>query len=162
MSKGNVFFRENAVEYYTPKYIVDMFGPFDYDPATTKEQAEYHCIKNYDTKETDGLISDWTPYKRIWINPPFSIKKLFFEKAVMTYLKTKADIYFLCPIEFLTTNGFQSLLGNNVGVKVFLPNGRIRFSSGVGLNERSPAFGSVIVRIQDKNELELLNIKGIK
>ena len=26
---------------YTPKYFVDMFGSFDYDPATTKEQAEY-------------------------------------------------------------------------------------------------------------------------
>lgn len=25
---------------YTPKYLVDYFGHFDYDPATTKAQAE--------------------------------------------------------------------------------------------------------------------------
>ena len=55
-------------EYYTPKRVVDYFGKFDYDPATTKEKAEEFGIKNYDTIDTNGLISDWSKYKRIWIN----------------------------------------------------------------------------------------------
>lgn len=43
---------------YTPKYLVDYFGNFEYDPATTKEQAEYLDIKNYDTEESNCLIRD--------------------------------------------------------------------------------------------------------
>lgn len=33
-------------EYYTPKRVVDYFGKFDYDPATTKEKAEEFGITN--------------------------------------------------------------------------------------------------------------------
>lgn len=44
---------------YTPKYFVDYFGGFEYDPATTKEQAEYLDINYYDTIETNGLLSEW-------------------------------------------------------------------------------------------------------
>lgn len=75
-----------------------MFGPFDYDTATTTEKAIDLGIPNYDTIETNGLLSDWTKYRKIWINPPFTDKKSFLEKAVDTYLKTQPDIFFLAPI----------------------------------------------------------------
>ena len=42
MSKGAVNFNETAIEYYTPKWLVDMFGRFDYDPATTR--GEYATV----------------------------------------------------------------------------------------------------------------------
>ena len=84
MSKGQVNFTKDN-EYYTPKEIVKYFGEFDYDPATTKEKAEEFNITNYDTIETDGLTKDWTKYKQIWINPPFSKKEKFIEKAYQTY-----------------------------------------------------------------------------
>ena len=77
---------------YTPKYFVNIFGSFDYDPATTEEQAKYLGINNYDTIETDGLIQDWN-FKKIWINPPFTKKFDFLSKAVETYKKYKNDIY---------------------------------------------------------------------
>lgn len=110
MSKGAINFTKDN-EYYTPKQIVDMFGPFDYDPATTVERARLFNIPNFDTIDTNGLTSDWSSYRRIWINPPFTIKHKFLEKAWDTYQKTKADIYLLCPIEFLTTKRFHSLCG---------------------------------------------------
>lgn len=77
---------------YTPKYFVNYFGSFDYDPATTKEQAEYLNINNYDTIETDGLTKEWN-FKKIWLNPPFTKKFEFLEKAVKTYKKYNNDIY---------------------------------------------------------------------
>ena len=80
MSKGAINFSKDN-EYYTPKQIMEMFGSFEYDPATTKEKAEEFGVKAYDTIETDGLKSDWTLYNSIWCNPPFTIKHEFLRKA---------------------------------------------------------------------------------
>lgn len=141
-------------ECYTPKYIVDMFGQFDYDPATCIQKANEFGIDNYDTIETDGLSKDWTKYKRIWINPPFTIKHEFLSKAVETYNKVKNDIYILFPIDFLTTKIFNSI--NSKG-KLFIPNGRIVFELNNG-KKSSPAFGSVIYKLQDTNEIEYIRL----
>ena len=158
MTKWAVNFDTGSVEYYTPRFVVSFFGSFDYDPATTEKQAEYLGIKNYDTKETNGLMSDWTQYKNIWINPPFDKKHLFFDKAVRTYNTAKNNIYFLCPIEFLTTARFYTARGN-CGIKLYIPNGRIKFQSGVGAKEQTPAFGSVIIKIQDTDELCFIDLE---
>lgn len=159
MSKGAVNFNETAVEWYTPKSTVDMFGVFDYDPATTEEQAEYLDIPNYDTIKTDGLLADWTQYKRIWINPPFNHKHLYWRKACETYTKAHNDIYFLCPIAFLTTSRFhQAIEQCGIGVKIFIPNGRIKFISTDKGKGKSPAFGCVIVKPSIGNEVERIKL----
>lgn len=64
------------------------FGQFDYDPATTEEKSKELGIENFDTIETDGLKSDWTNYKNIWCNPPFTIKHEFLKKAQDYYDRT--------------------------------------------------------------------------
>lgn len=115
MAKANVQFTKDN-EYYTPKNLVSYFGEFDYDPATTPEKAAEFGISNFDTIETDGLEADWTPYKRIWINPPFTEKHKFLAKAQETYEKTGADIYVLFPIEFLTTARFHNICGGGVTI----------------------------------------------
>lgn len=149
---GLIFTKDN--EYYTPKEFVSRFGEFDYDPATTKEMADEFGVPNYDTIETDGLTKDWTVYKRIWINPPFTRKHEFIAKAWVTYQVAKNEIYILFPIEFLTT----ALLHNSVGGGlIYIPNGRINFKSGLGKKGQSPAFGSVVMKIQDSWGVELIN-----
>jgi len=153
MAKSQVQFTKDN-EYYTPKEFVARFGHFDYDPATTKEKAQEFGIVNYDTIETDGLKKDWRQYKRIWINPPFTRKHEFIQKAWETYLLAKNEIYILFPIEFITTARFHNSVG---GGKIFVPNGRINFESGLGKKGKSPAFGSVVMKLQDKFEIELVN-----
>ncbi len=153
MSKGNVeFVKDN--EYYTPKKFVDKFGKFDYDPATTKEKAEEFGIDNYDTIETNGLTKDWTIYKKIWINPPFANKKDFIKKAWETYQIAKNEIYILFPIEFITTALFHNSVG---GAILYIPNGRINYESGLGKKGKSPAFGSIVIKLQDTWELKLID-----
>lgn len=155
MAKSQVQFTKDN-EYYTPKEFVDIFGEFDYDPATTKEKAQEFWVNNYDTIETDWLSKDWTKYKRIWINPPFTIKHEFLKKAWETYKVAKNDIYILFPIEFITTARFH----NSVWWwKIFFPNGRINFQSWLGKKWKSPAFGSIVMKIQDIWEIEPLIIK---
>lgn len=159
VSSNVEFVKDN--EYYTPKSVVDYFGSFDYDPATTREKAEEFGIKYYDTIETDGLNQDWTKYKKIWINPPFTIKHKFIEKAYKTYAEVKNDIYILFPIEFLTTRRFAES-SQKLGGKLFIPNGRINFQSGLGKKGKSPAFGSIVLKIQDDWQVEFIENNDLK
>lgn len=152
MAKSSVQFTKNN-EWYTPKSLIDQFGNFDYDPATTKEKAQEFGIKFFDTIDTDGLSKDWTAYKRIWINPPFTIKHKFLEKAWETYNKVNNEIYILFPIEFITTQRFHKV---STGGKLFIPNGRIKFESGIGINPESPAFGSIVMKLQNTWEIQLI------
>lgn len=144
--------------YYTPKYVVDFFFPdgFDYDPATCEEKAKEFGVLHYDTIETNGLIQDWTPYKRIWLNPPFTQKYDFLKKAVETYNIAHNTIYVLFPIEFLTTAKFHDL---NFKCKLFIPKGRINFESGLGKKGKSPAFGSIVIKLADENSIEYISFK---
>lgn len=159
MSKGAINFSSDN-EYYTPKQIVKMFSDgFDYDPATTPEKAADLDIKNYDTKETNGLNADWTKYKSIWCNPPFTIKHEFLKKAQDYYDRTEGDVYILVPIEFLTTKRFHAICK---GAKIYLPNGRIKFESGLGKPAKSPAFGSVIIKLDKCWSLQPIDIDGDK
>ena len=147
MAKANVNFTKDN-EYYTPKKVVDYFGEFDYDPATTKEKAEEFNLKFYDTIETDGLTTDWTLFKKIWINPPFTIKHIFLEKAYETYKKCKNEIYILFPIEFLTTKRFHDIT-KDCGGKIYIPNGRIKEFISFFENKRRMALA-----LEDKNEAD--------
>ena len=151
------FSRDN--EYYTPKYVVDFFFPegFDYDPATCKEKAKEFMVPYYDTIETDGLKQDWTKYNRIWLNPPFSEKHKFLAKAVETYNIAHNTIYVLFPVEFLTTARFHDL---DCKCKLFIPKGRINFESGIGKQGKSPAFGSVVIKLDDTNSIEYIDLKN--
>ena len=153
MAKANVQFTKDN-EYYTPRGFVESFWKFDYDPATTKEKAEEFWLLNYDTIDTDGLSKDWTKYKRIWINPPFTRKHEFIKKAMETYQIVKNDIYILFPIEFLTTKRFHNTV---FWWKIYIPNWRIKFESWLGKTWKSPAFWSIVLKIQDKFEIELIN-----
>ena len=146
--------------YYTPKYVVDFFFPegFDYDPATCEEKALEFKVPYYDTIDTDGLNKDWTCYKRIWLNPPFTKKYEFLAKAVETYNIAHNTIYVLFPIEFLTTAKFHNL---NCKCKLFIPKGRINFESGLGKKGKSPAFGSAIIKLADVNSIEYIDFKSV-
>lgn len=66
----------------------------------------------------------------------------------------------LFPIEFLTTIRFHNA-AKGLGGKLYIPSGRIPFESGLGKEGRSPAFGSVILKIQDKWELEMVDIEEL-
>lgn len=162
MAKANVVFTKDD-EYYTPKSVVDYFYPngFDYDPATCEEKAKEFGVKNYDTIETDGLKQDWTKYKTIYINAPFTMKHKFLQKAYETYALAHNTIYILFPIEFLTTKRFHEA-STGYGGKIYLPSGRINFESGLGKKGKSPAFGSVVMKLQDNWEIELIDVNELK
>lgn len=68
-------------------------------------------------------------------------------------------IYVLFPIEFLTTARFHDL---NCKCKLFIPKGRINFESGLGKQGKSPAFGSVVIKLDDINSVEYIDLNSYK
>lgn len=143
MAKAGIQFQKKD-QWNTPKEVVGFFGPFEYDPATTKEQAKKFGVLHYDTIETDGLKADWTKYHSIWINPPFT-KKFDFLYKLMVSLSLPNHIRTVCvllPIETLTTKKFHDIVKEPFNLVI--PNGRIKFEDGMGKGS-SPAFGSCIL-----------------
>ena len=57
----------------------------------------------------------------------------------------------------MTTKRFYNA-SRGLGGKIYIPNGRIPFESGLGKHSSTPAFGSVILKIQDKWEIELIEL----
>ena len=60
-------------EWYTPRWIIDLLGPFDTDPCSPVVPPYEIAPISY-TKEQDGLTHDWQGV--VWMNPPYSRKPL--------------------------------------------------------------------------------------
>lgn len=150
----------NKDEWYTPSDVVHYFGNFDYDPATTKEQAKYLNIPNYDTIETNGLNTDWSIFSKIWINPPFTRKFDFLEKAAFTVKTALTDVYILFPIDSMTSKKFHEIVKKyRVGYTMYIPSGRVNFIDKESV-KNSPSFGSVILLLNpDSTDLSIQHIK---
>lgn len=146
MAKAGIQFSKKD-EWYTPKEVVDFFGPFDYDPATTAEQASYLGVETFDDIISDGLKTNWGYHKRIWVNPPFTRKFEFLNKAIETVMWNESKIFFLTPAETLTTKKFHDIVGGQP-YTLWIPNGRIKFEDGSD-KVSTPAFGSVVLEFDN-------------
>ena len=158
MSKGSVEFKKND-EYYTPLSVINKVtdGNIDYDPSTNDHKAKEFGVLNYDTIDTNGLTTDWIPHNRIWVNPPFTMKKDFIQKAVETVkANPDATIWILVPIETLTTKWFYAMVPK---YDLIIPNGRIKFEDPNNPQAKSPAFGSVIIVLGNHTNMQIKQLE---
>ena len=56
-------------EWYTPKEIIDLLGPFETDPCAPVEPL-FRTAKIMYNKNDDGLSKEWKG--RVFLNPPYS------------------------------------------------------------------------------------------
>lgn len=140
-------------EYYTPREVLHTMtrtfgGKFVYDPASNKGSADYLCIEDYDDINTNGLTKDWsTKQGDIWINPPFTLKKEFINKAVETIKNGfQHDIFILVPDKSIT-NKYMWVL-EDISWDLVIPNGRIAFIDKDYNPTKGNFFGSVILRLK--------------
>lgn len=59
----------------------------------------------------------------------------------------------------MTTARFHEL---NCKCKLFVPKGRINFESGLGKQGKSPAFGSVVIKLDDVDSIEYIDLSTAK
>lgn len=168
MAKSQLQFSDKD-EWFTPLELIKFFGnDFDYDPATTKELAKKFNIPYFDTKETNGLSRDWTLFEKIWINPPFSKKFDFLEKAVDSIIRNpRQTILFVFPVDSLATKKFHKIIPYYLGYTIWLPNERIAFETEAQ-TKSSPAFSSVIIELGGYPQCRMIkhfnleNVNGFK
>lgn len=71
-----IHFSSKSAEWETPKTFFEfmdfVFGPFQLDPAATKENAK---APRFFTKEDDGLAQEWKA-DAVWLNPPYGRGKV--------------------------------------------------------------------------------------
>lgn len=95
-----VLFSHESDEYETPQKLFDLlnkpysFGPFDLDAAATKDNTK---CSSYFSIDDDGLNKDWSEYKKIWINPPYSKVKEWVKKAYEESEKNNVEVVMLLP-----------------------------------------------------------------
>jgi hypothetical protein len=54
----------------TPRYIIEVLGPFDLDPCAAPSPRPWATAKRHIEEAEDGLGPVW-PKGRIWLNPPY-------------------------------------------------------------------------------------------
>jgi hypothetical protein len=67
--------RPRSTQGYSDDHLTDIrlvkaLGPFDLDPAASISQP-WDTARVMWTREDDGLSRDWSPFKLVWLNPPY-------------------------------------------------------------------------------------------
>lgn len=146
----------NKDEWYTPKHIVDMFGPFDLDAAGNEYNSKRLGIPKFYSKENSALDKEW--HGKVWCNPPFSIKDKFIAKAREQVDKGNCEVYFLMPMRMEIIAVHKHIMGK---AKLYIPNGRISFETPEGTALGTPNFASIIIKMtkEKNNTYQTIDIK---
>ena len=152
------FHEDESDEWATPKEFVrpldNAVGGFDLDPASGAE-PEPHADETY-TKEDNGLEREW--FGNVFLNPPFSNKNDWVEKAINEINAGNADLVLtVLPCDTSTT-WFHKMV-QNAPIHCFIGPGRQEFDrrSSAG-NNGSPAFPVLIAVFGNKLPKQLLGV----
>ena len=133
-------------ERYTPRWIIDLLGPFDTDPCSPVV-LPYEIAPISYNEEQNGLTHDWQGV--VWMNPPYSRKPLrqFCEKMArhgngLALLVNRQDNLLWQEVIFPSA---RSMLFMRHRVKFLRPDG----TTG------SPFFGSCLVAWGDECDRRL-------
>jgi len=117
----------------TPRWILDLFGPFDLDPCG---HPGWDTAKSHLYETDNGLAHDWNGF--IWCNPPYGVCTFDW---VDRFVKHGNGL-------LLVANRSDTIWWQEIGKSspcVWFPKGRIKFVDPMNTESKSgPAFSSVI------------------
>ena len=132
-----------SVEWNTPTPLKDEliqeFGRFDLDPATTEENPMDAVA--YFTKMDDGLIQNWNA-KTVYLNPPYGrVISKWIDKALKEFEEGRCQKVVMLLPSRTCTRWFHRLYERDCEIRFF--KGRLRYG------DRGPApFPSILVIIE--------------
>lgn len=137
--KQSALFSSASDDWATPAWLFreleHIYGPFDLDPAATKENAK---APRFYTKEEDGLSRE--RFGRVWLNPPYG-KKLgdWVRKAAASVHRQADRVVCLLPASTDAAWWHDVVLAEGAAVRWI--RGRLAFGEK---DQRAP-FASVVV-----------------
>lgn len=141
----------------TPDEIIEMLQPIDVDPCAGKDTTIGRDA-NY-TKADDGLTKKW--HGRVFVNPPFSDKKSWLQKAISEKDRTEA-IFVLTPDGTDTKSWWHEYIAAEADY-IWFSKGRISYiNPDTGEKAKNPTFGTAISIFGEPGEetLERMSERG--
>lgn len=132
-----------------PKIITPLQRIYGIDLDPCAGQQADHAERNYRLPETDGLDADWDA-ETVFVNPPFSQKEQWLEKAVAEYENGNADrILFLTPDSTDVQSWWHGQIVPHFGYTWF-PEGRVNYVDPDNMEvSNGVSFGSALSMMGD-------------
>lgn len=148
-------FTSRTDEWSTPQRVYDELNKefnFDLDCAASEDNAKFHV---FFTKEDSALSKDWSKYKNIFLNPPYSGNLAFLKKASAGF--TNTTIVVLSPCRTDTKWWHQYAMKAD---EIRLIQGRLKYND----SKNSAPFPSCIIIFRPlfDSKLNVPIIKSIK
>lgn len=122
----------------TPKEITDLLPEIDLDPCAGKDTS----IGKENWRQY-GLIKHW--YGNVFVNPPFTMKNEFLEKAVTEHEKGNTDLIFFITPDSTDTKSWWHKWIKPYSTYIWFSKGRIAYiDPNTGEQANAPTFGTAI------------------
>jgi hypothetical protein len=116
----------------TPRWILDLFGPFDMDPCG---HPGWNTAQKHYYEPDNGLYQSWDGF--VWCNPPYGV-----QTADWVERWCKHDNGLLLVANRSDTKWWHEAARHSTGA--FFPKGRIHFMTTEGKELKGTAFSSIL------------------
>lgn len=147
MKGEKTLLRSDCDDWATPQPLFNILdGEFDFHLDAYASWKNKKC-KAYFNKRQDGLKRDWSMYKSVFVNPPYSMIAAWVEKCYRESLKG-AVVVLLIPAR-VDTNYFHEFIFPFASEIRFI-HGRLKFN-----DHKNPATFPSVVVVFDKKKRKL-------
>jgi phage N-6-adenine-methyltransferase len=152
---------ENTISdvWLTPKWIIDTIGPFDLDPCGHLPEGKpiIETANKYFTENENGLSQDWSPYKVVFVNPPYSDLRNWLNKCKEESFKG-VQIIVLCFVRS-ETKAWQDNVKHSSGINLI--NKRIKFLDANGIERGNGNAPSALIAFGEEAFNRIKRIDGL-
>jgi len=152
---------ENTVTdvWITPKWIIDKIGISDLDPCGHLPEGGpiVATANNYFTEAQNGLIQDWSQYKTVFVNFPYSQSREWLKKCADEAAKG-CEIIVLCFTRS-EVKAWQENVKSATGINLI--NKRIKFLTATGEEKGNGNAPSCLIAWGESAYQRIKNIDGI-
>lgn len=143
----------------TPKWIIDKIGISDLDPCAWLPNGKpiVETANNYFIESQDGLKQDWTKYKSVFVNFPYSQSREWLEKCAY-FGKLGVEIIVLCFVRS-ETKAWQNNVKSSTGINLI--NKRIKFLTHEGIEKSNGNCPSCLISWGNESFERIKKIDGI-
>lgn len=143
----------------TPQWVINAIGVSDLDPCGWLPSGSpiVKTATHYFVEETDGLSQDWSPYKTVFVNFPYS-KSLEWMTKCAAESKKGCEIIVLCFVRS-ETKAWQHNVKTATGINLI--NKRIKFLDSNGFERGNGNCPSCLIAWGESAYRRIKNVDGI-